>query len=107
WVMVVSGLLGNRDLYLGTLELVVDLQYLLRKLQAAKSQEGLDTFMVDHSGRLVASSNGKYATGQDMSTNELVQSFVEQSGNAQSSLTKPFTWSPDGKTPTDMLGPSY
>jgi len=103
-VMVVSRPVGNHDFYLGALELVVDLQYLLRKLQAAKSQEGLDTFMVDHSGRLVASSNGKYATGQDMSTNELVKSFVEQSGNAQVSVTKPFTWSPDGKTRTEMLG---
>jgi len=103
-VIVVSRPVGNHDLYLGALELVVDLQYLLRKLQAAKSQEKLDTFMVDHSGRLVASSNGKYATGQDMSTNELVKSFVEQSGNAQISVTKPFTWSPDGKTRTEMLG---
>src|SRR5215470_1287629 len=103
-VMVVSRPVGNHDFYLGALQLVVDLQYLLRKLQAAKSQEGLDTFMVDHSGRLVASSNGKYATGQDMSTNELVKSFVEQSGNAQISVTKEFTWSPDGKTRTPMLG---
>jgi len=103
-VMVVSRPVGNHDFYLGALELVVDLQYLLRKLQAAKSQEGLDTFMVDHSGRLVASSNGKYATGQDMTANELVKSFVEQSGNAQISVTKEFTWLPDGKTRTEMLG---
>ena len=103
-IMVVSRPVGNHDLYLGALELVIDLQYLLRKLQAAKSQEGLDTFMVDHSGRLVASSDGRYATGQDMSNNELVKSFVEQSGNAQISETREFHWIPDGKSKIDMLG---
>lgn len=103
-IMVVSRPVGNHDLYLGALELVIDLQYLLRKLQAAKSQEGLDTFMVDHSGRLVASSDGRYATGQDMSNNELVKSFVEQSSNMQISVTKEFHWIPDGKSKIDMLG---
>ena len=103
-IMVVSRPVGNHDLYLGALELVIDLQYLLRKLQAAKSQEGLDTFMVDHSGRLVASSDGRYATGQDMSNNELVKGFVEQSSNMQISVTKEFHWIPDGKSKIDMLG---
>jgi len=103
-VMVVSRPVGNHDLYLGALELVVDLQYLLRKLQGVKAQEGLDTFMVDHSGRLVASSDERYATGQDMSTNELVKNFVEQSSNAQIAVTKEFTWLPDGKSRIGMLG---
>ena len=103
-VMVVSRPVGNHQLYLGALELVVDLQYLLRKLQAVKSQKDLDAFIVDHSGRLVASSDGKYATGQDMSSNELVKSFGEQSGNAQISVTKEFNWTQDGKNKIDMLG---
>src|SRR5262249_3201743 len=62
-VMVVSRTVGTRELNLGALELVVDLRYLIRKLQNARGQS-LDTFVVDHSGRLVASSNSKYATGQ-------------------------------------------
>jgi HD-GYP domain-containing protein (c-di-GMP phosphodiesterase class II) len=103
-VIVVSRPVGGNEVYLGALELVVDLQYLVRKLQAAKSQEGLDTFVVDHSGRLVASSNGKYATGQDMSANELVKNFVEQSSNAQIAVTKEFSWAQDGKNKTEMLG---
>jgi HD-GYP domain-containing protein (c-di-GMP phosphodiesterase class II) len=104
-VIVVSRPIGNPELYLGALELVVDLQYLLRKLQDARSQEGLDTFVVDHSGRLVASSNGKYSTGQDMSTNELVKNFVEQSSNAHiGAVTKEFSWREDGKNKIDMLG---
>jgi len=103
-VMVVSRTVGTRDLFLGSLELVIDLQYLVKKLQNAKVQEGLDTFVVDHSGRLVASVGGKYATGQDMSTNELVKGFVEQSGNAQLAATTDFIWLADGKNKTEMLG---
>ena len=103
-LIVVSRPVGNKELYLGALELVIDLQYLMRKLQDAKSQERLDTFVVDHSGRLVASPNGKYATGQDMSTNELVKNFVEQSSNAQIAATMEFSLLQDGKNRTNMLG---
>jgi HD-GYP domain-containing protein (c-di-GMP phosphodiesterase class II) len=101
--MVVSQPVSNGGVYLGALELVVDLQYLVRKLKNAKSEEGLDTFVVNHSGRVVASSNPRVATGQDMSSNELVKNFVEQNSNAQISVTKEFTWH-DGKTNSEMLG---
>ena len=102
-VMVVSRPVGNPGLTVGSLELVIDLQYLVKKLQDAKSQ-GLDTFVVDHSGRLVASANDKYATGQDMSTNDLVKSFVEQTSNVSIPVTREFSWSLDGKKRSDMLG---
>jgi HD-GYP domain-containing protein (c-di-GMP phosphodiesterase class II) len=102
-VMVVSQPVGNGGLYLGALELLVDLQFLVKKLKNAKSEEGLDTFVVNHSGRVVASSNPKFATGQDMSSNELVKSFVEQNSNTQISVTKEFSWH-DGKNKAEMLG---
>ena len=103
-VIVVSRPIGNANAYVGTLELVIDLQYLVRKLRDAKSQEGLDTFVVNHSGRLVSSSGSKYATGQDMSTNELVKSFVEQSVMVPIPVTREFSWAQDGQTKSDMLG---
>jgi HD-GYP domain-containing protein (c-di-GMP phosphodiesterase class II) len=103
-VMVVSSPVGNRDMNLGALELVVDLQYLVRKLQNAKTQEGLDTFVVNHSGRIVASANPRFATGQDLTSNELVKAFVEQNSNAQISVTKEFSWAQDGKNKLAMLG---
>jgi HD-GYP domain-containing protein (c-di-GMP phosphodiesterase class II) len=103
-VMVVSQPVSNGGIYLGALELIVDLQYLVKKLKNAKAEEGLDTFVVDHSGRVVASSNTKFATGQDMTSDELVKSFVEQNSNTQISVTKEFRWLPDGKTRIDMLG---
>jgi HD-GYP domain-containing protein (c-di-GMP phosphodiesterase class II) len=102
--MVVSSPVGNRDMNLGALELVVDLQYLVRKLQNAKTQEGLDTFVVNHSGRIVASANPRFATGQDLTSNELVKAFVEQNSNAQISVTKEFSWAQDGKNKLAMLG---
>lgn len=101
-VMVVSQPVSNGGIYLGALELVVDLQYLVKKLKDAKSKD-LDTFVVNHAGRVVASSNPKVATGQDMSSNELVKSFVEQNSNTQISVTKEFTWH-DGKSNIEMLG---
>lgn len=103
-VMVVSQPVSNGGLYLGALELIVDLQYLVKKLKNVKAEERLDTFVVDHSGRVVASSNPKFATGQDMTGNELVKSFVEQNSNTQIAVTKEFRWLPDAKTKVDMLG---
>jgi len=89
------------DPFLGALQLAVDLQYLVRKLKEAKDQ-GLDTYVIDRSGRMVASAGQKYATGQFM-TNELVKSFAEQSGNVRFSVTKEFTLQ-DGKNAIPMLG---
>jgi HD-GYP domain-containing protein (c-di-GMP phosphodiesterase class II) len=103
-VMVVSRPVGNKDLYLGALELVVDLQYLVKKLQNAKTEEGLDTFVVNHSGRIVASANPRFATGQDMTSNELVKAFVEQDSTTQIAVTKEYSWLAEGKNKTPMLG---
>ena len=81
---------------------MVDLQYLVKELKDAQAQ-GLDTFVVDRSGRLVAAASARYATGQDMRSNELVNSFAEQKGNAQISVTKEFDL-PDNKNKISMLG---
>ncbi|HYX53599.1 MAG TPA: HD domain-containing phosphohydrolase [Candidatus Limnocylindrales bacterium] len=105
-VMVVSKpILDDNRKYLGTLQLVVDLNYLIQKLKEASDRDqGLEAFVVDESGRLVvASPNMQYATGQDMSTNELVRSFVEQGANARLSVTKEYTLQA-GKAKVPMLG---
>ena len=87
----------------GALELVVDLNYIVKKLQEARDREGLDTFVVDRSGRLVASSNAQYATGQDMTSNELVKSFVEETARLRMTVTEEYTVQ-SGKTRVPMLG---
>jgi HD-GYP domain-containing protein (c-di-GMP phosphodiesterase class II) len=99
-------LVNQKHQYLGSLELVVDLTYLVRKLKESVDRQGLDTFVVDRSGRLVASPSSQYATGQDMNSNELVKSFVEQSGNTQVAVTKEYVLQV-GKTRVKMLGTYY
>jgi putative nucleotidyltransferase with HDIG domain len=87
----------------GALELVVDLNYIVKKLKEARDREGLDTFVVDRSGRLVASSNLQYATGQDMKSNELVKSFVEETARLRMTVTEEYTVE-SGKARVPMLG---
>jgi len=101
-VMVMASPVVKDDTILGTLELIVDLKYVARKLNDAKAQ-GLDTFVVDHSGRLVISADSKYATGLDMRNNEMVRSFVEQSPNTRLAVTKEFVLA-ENKSQTPMLG---
>jgi HD-GYP domain-containing protein (c-di-GMP phosphodiesterase class II) len=89
-VMVVSKpVLDANKSYLGAVELLVDLDYLIQKLRDAANRD-LEAFVVDESGRLVASATQQYATGQDMTANELVKSFVEQGANQPVSVTKEY-----------------
>jgi HD-GYP domain-containing protein (c-di-GMP phosphodiesterase class II) len=106
-VMVVSKpVLNDQRVYLGSLELIVDLQYLVRQLQEAKNQQNLDTFVVDRSGRLVASPSSHYATGQDMNSNDLVRNFVEQKNVVPLAVTMDYTIQ-EGKNRVPMLGTYY
>lgn len=103
-VMVVGKPVANdKKQYLGALEFIVDLNYLVKKLREAYDSQGLDTFVVDRSGRLVASATLQYATGQDMQSNELVRNFIEQTGAARFSVTKQYSLQ-QGKNRVDMLG---
>lgn len=102
-VMVVSKPVVDQDQnYLGAIELVVDLDYLIQKLRDAGGRD-LEAFVVDESGRLVASANSQYATGQDMTSNELVKNFVEQGANSRISVTKDYKLQV-GKNKIAMLG---
>jgi HD-GYP domain-containing protein (c-di-GMP phosphodiesterase class II) len=103
-VMVVGKpVLSDNHAYLGSLELVIDLQYLVKQLQQAKSTQNLDTFVVDRSGRVVASPSPRYATGQDMNSNELVKNFVDQKGKVPVAVTMDYAVQ-EGKNRIPMLG---
>ena len=103
-VMVVGKpVLSDNHEYLGSLELVIDLQYLVKQLQQAKSTQNLDTFVVDRSGRVVASPSPRYATGQDMNSNELVKNFVDQKGKVPVAVTMDYSVQ-EGKNHIPMLG---
>ncbi len=99
--MLVSTPIMSNDHFLGMIGAVVDLQYLINSLRNA-SQAGLETFVVDRQGRLVAGADTHYATGQEMTDNELVKMFVDQT-RFDLVPTTSFT-TQRGKRTVDMLG---
>jgi HD-GYP domain-containing protein (c-di-GMP phosphodiesterase class II) len=101
-VMLVSSPIMYGGRFLGMIGSVVDMDYLIRRLQQV-SLTGLMPYVVDSQGRLVAAATAQYATGQDMSHFEIVRSFVDEGSKAQLAATREFTIS-DGKNTTEMLG---
>jgi len=88
--------------FLGMIGSVVDLQFLIRRLEEV-SRTGLTPYVVDAQGRLVAASHANYATGQDMKHLEIVRNFVDEGSKAQLAATKEFTMQ-EGSENIDMLG---
>lgn len=102
-VMLVSTPVMYGGRFLGMIGSVVDLQFLIRRLQEV-NRGGLTPYVVDSQGRLVAGATADYATGQDMTNLEIVRNFVEQGGKAQFvAATREFTVN-EGKTSIKMLG---
>jgi HD-GYP domain-containing protein (c-di-GMP phosphodiesterase class II) len=100
-VMLVSSPIMYGGRFLGMVGSVVDLEYLIRRLQTV-SQSGLMPYVVDSQGRLVAAATPQYATGQDMTQFEIVRSFVDVGTKAQLAATREFTVG--NKNPQMMLG---
>jgi HD-GYP domain-containing protein (c-di-GMP phosphodiesterase class II) len=101
-VMLVSTPVMYQERFLGMIASVVDLGFLIRRLQEIEGG-GLRPYVVDSEGRLVAGTSAEYATGQDMTNLEIVRNFVEQGGKAQMVATLEFTIG-SGKKSTLMLG---
>ena len=101
-VMLVSSPIMYDKRFLGMIGSVVDMDYLIRRLQQV-SLTGLMPYVVDSQGRLVAGATPQYATGQDMSHFDIVRSFVGEGSKAQLAETREFTIR-DGKNATEMLG---
>ncbi len=101
-VMLVSSPIMYGGRFIGMIGSVVDLQYLIRRLQEV-SRTGLMPYVVDSQGRLVAAATAEYATGQDMSKFDIVHSFVDEGSKAQLAPTYEFTVH-DGKSNTQWLG---
>lgn len=101
-VVLVSTPVSYDGRFLGMIGAVVDLQFLIRRLQEA-SGGGLIPYVVDSQGRLVAAGTTKYVTGQDMKNLEIVRNFVDQGGKAQLAATKEFEVH-EGKNNIQMLG---
>jgi HD-GYP domain-containing protein (c-di-GMP phosphodiesterase class II) len=88
--------------FLGMVGAVVDLQFLIRRLQEV-SGGGLIPYVVDAQGRLVASGTAQYITGQDMKSLEIVRNFVDAGNKAQLAATKEFDVR-EGRNSVEMLG---
>jgi len=88
--------------FLGTIAAVVDLQFLIRRLQEV-SGGGLTPYVVDAQGRLVAAATPEFATGQDMKNLDIVRNFVEGGNKAQLAATKEFNIN-NGAEHVEMLG---
>jgi len=101
-VVLVSTPVMYSGRFLGMLGSVVDLQFLIRRLQEV-SRAGLTPYVVDAQGRLVAASGPDYATGQDMKDLDIVRNFVDEGSRAQLAATKEFTIQ-EGKDRIEMLG---
>jgi putative nucleotidyltransferase with HDIG domain len=101
-VMLVSTPVMYGGSFLGMIGSVVDLQFLIRRLQEV-NRGGLTPYVVDSQGRLVAGATSDYATGQDMSNLEIVRNFVEAGSKVQLVTTREFNLR-DGKTNIRMLG---
>ncbi len=101
-VMLVSTPIMYDHHFLGMIGSVVDMDYLIRRLQQV-SLSGLMPYVVDRQGRLVAAATTQYATGQDMTHFDIVRSFVGEGAKAQLAATREFTVL-DGKESVEMLG---
>lgn len=102
-VMVVSTPVTYGGRFLGMIASVVDLDYLINRLQETE-RGGLTAYVVDSQGRMVAGADPKYATGEGMTNLEIVRNFVEQGGKAQMvAATREFNIT-DGKQNIPMLG---
>ena len=101
-VILVSNPVLYSGRFLGMIASVVDLQFLIRRLQEV-SRTGLTPYVVDAQGRLVAAIRPDFVTGQNMKNLEIVRNFVDEGSKAQLAATKEFTIV-EGRQRVDMLG---
>jgi HD-GYP domain-containing protein (c-di-GMP phosphodiesterase class II) len=101
-VFLVSYPVKYGDRFLGMIATVVDLQFLIRRLQEVAGG-GLTPYVVDSQGRLVAAATPGFATGQDMKNLDIVRTFVEGGNKAQFAETREFNVG-NGSDRVAMLG---
>ncbi len=102
-VILVSTPVMYSGRFLGMIGTVVDLQFLVRRLQDLQ-RSGLTPYVVDSEGRLIAGVTSDFVTGQDMTSLEIVKTFVDQGAKTQLiAATREFTMH-TGKKDVAMLG---
>ncbi len=100
-VLVSSPLMAGGNL-VGMVGAAIDLKFLIDRLKDP-GLGGLQLYVVDQNGRLVAGSNDEFAVGQDMTRFDIVKKFTGQNGLARFSETTEFDYL-NNKTNVAMLG---
>lgn len=101
-VMVVGHPISNNGKFLGMVAAVVTLQPIVMRLDEVKLRAGLEAYIVDNSGRLIASNNpDRNVAGMDLADVGIVQNFL--ASRALTSGTSTFTLG-RGNQAVEMLG---
>jgi len=79
-VMVMGEPLRQKDQFLGMVAAVVTLRPIIQQLEDTNERSGLEAYVVDNAGRLVASSDPDKVPGMDMVTIPIVQKFLTGGG---------------------------
>ena len=102
-VMVMAEPIRRQNIFLGMIAAVITLRPLADEL-AESRRLGLEAYIVDNSGRTVASNNpDQNVAGLDMVRNPVVQKFLAWRGRARLTETSEYNLVRDGKT-IPMLG---
>ena len=78
--MVMAEPIRQKDKFLGMVAAVVTLQPITQKLQDTNEKSSLEAYVVDNSGRLVASYDPDKVAGMDMVAIPIVQEFLDWAG---------------------------
>ena len=99
--MVLAQPIWVEDRFLGMVGAVVSLVPVVEELEEAQRRAGLEAYVVNQSGRLVAHSDRTQAIGRDLSEIQIVQRFL--AAPAQASVTSAFELG-EGEDLEGMLG---
>jgi putative nucleotidyltransferase with HDIG domain len=102
-VMVMAQPIQVKGQFLGMVAAVVTLAPIMAELQQVNQQAGLEAYVVDNAGRLVASYNPDQVAGMDMSDAVIVGKFLAWRGHAMVAETSLFNSHQGGKA-VPMLG---
>jgi HD-GYP domain-containing protein (c-di-GMP phosphodiesterase class II) len=102
-VMVIAHPINSKGRFMGMVGAVITLEPVVQRLKNVQ-QLGLEAYIVDNTGRLVASNNpDRNISGMDMVNDPIVQKFLTWRGQAQATETSPFDMVQNGQT-VAMLG---
>lgn len=103
-VMLFARPIKEKGDFLGMLGAVVTLEPIVKRLRDTRTRTGLEAYIVDNSGRLVATNDtANNVAGRDMVDIPIVQKFLESGGHARLTETSDFNLHEGGKA-IPMLG---